>query len=92
MNKLQEQRLKRLNSLLMEQKMNEEPRSVRSKTARRAARGESEQSSKSVEKSSLFNTATDLLTIKGGVSVLEKALGKAGVNAPAQITKSLNKL
>ena len=85
MNNLKKNRLNKLNKLLMEQ----DTASMRRASTRRAARGESEQSSKSVKKSSLLNTATDLLTLKGGESVLKKALGKAGVKVgKGQLKKS----
>lgn len=85
MSKIQEQRLKRLNSLLMEQ---ERPASMRRAAARRS-RGGAKQSPQSVEKSDLLDKAEGLLAIRGGKEVLKKALEKAGVKVGKdQVKKS----
>jgi len=89
MNNLKKNRLNKLNKLLMEQ---QRPPSMRRAAARRS-RGDTKQSPQSVNKSSLLDktldTATTLLTLKGGKEVLEKALGKAGAKVGKdQIKKS----
>tara|TARA_R110002020_G_scaffold100365_1_gene237334 strand:+ start:2237 stop:3667 length:1431 start_codon:yes stop_codon:yes gene_type:complete len=85
MNKLQQQKLIKLNELLMEQ---ERPASMRRAAARRS-RGDTKQSPQSVEKSDLLDKAEALLALKGGQEVLKKALKKAGVKVGKdQVKKS----